>query len=200
LEKIIIATGNKDKFSEIKEIWKNIDIDISWLGQYPEMESVEETASTLKGNALLKAKYSYERLGYPSVADDTGLFVEYLNGSPGVYSSRYAGEEATYEDNVDKLLLELKGVPHEKRKAEFRCAVCLYKGDEPVFTEGVVPGFITEKRKGNEGFGYDPVFQLASSGKTFATMSPEEKNSISHRYISFKKMGTIIKNFKKVGK
>ncbi|MFC2061505.1 RdgB/HAM1 family non-canonical purine NTP pyrophosphatase [Elusimicrobiota bacterium] len=193
--KIIIATNNPDKLREIKNIWKNFAeiTDIDWLGNYSELGDIEETGSTLRANAAIKAEYVSGILDCPAVADDTGLFVDCLNGSPGVYSSRFAGENATYDDNVEKLLKSMENVPEDDRRAEFRCTVCLAeKGKKSIFTEGIVKGSITLERKGSMGFGYDPVFKTAGTGKTFAQMTLEEKNAISHRYLAFKKMGEII--------
>ena len=194
MNKIIIATANKDKLFEIKHIWSDLpDIELDWMGNFLDLESPEETGSTIKENAVIKARYVSGLLGIPAAADDTGLFVEYLAGAPGVYSSRYAGPSASYDDNVARLLEELEGISYEKRYAEFRCAVCLsVPGKEDIVTEGIVRGHITDIRRGNMGFGYDPVFEVAGTGKTFAEMQPEEKNSISHRYHAFRKMAERI--------
>jgi XTP/dITP diphosphohydrolase len=194
LRKIILATGNKDKLREIQNIWKDIkEIELDWMGNYPGVEEIEETGTTLEENAAIKAKYIAEKFNCVAVADDTGFFVDYLNGSPGVYSARYAGENATYVDNVDKILNELKDVPEEKRNASFRCVVCMTEpGKDEVFTEGIVEGVVAEECRGEDGFGYDPVFEVTGTGKTYAEMSLEEKNTLSHRYIAFKKMGEYI--------
>ncbi len=192
MKKIVLATGNRDKLFEIKNIWRGIDKEISWLGDYPEVKPALETGRTLKENALLKASAVSSQLKETAVSDDTGLFVDYLNGDPGVFSSRFAGEEASYSDNVEKLLRELKGVSSEKRKARFICLVCLISpGKDPVFTEGVLEGVITSEPRGINGFGYDPVFEI-ESGRTLAEIDPAEKNAISHRYLAFKKMADII--------
>jgi len=194
LKQIVIATNNKDKLKEIRNIWKDLNIDINWMGNYPGLHEVEESGMTLEENASLKAIYVCETLDFPAVADDTGLFVEYLNGSPGVFSSRFAGEKATYDENVSKLLKELEGVPMDKRGAEFRCAVCLARPHhETVCVTGTVKGLITTERRGICGFGYDPVFEVEGTGKTFAEMLPEEKDKISHRYKAFKKMMDVVR-------
>ena len=192
--KIVIATENKDKLREIKNILHSESVrGLDWMGNYPDLVGVEETGKTLRENASLKANYISKKLGVWAVADDSGLFVEALNGAPGVYSSRFAGSSATYDDNISKLLKELGDVERFKRKAEFRCVVCLARNGLPdIFTEGVVEGYITTKRIGSNGFGYDPVFEVKGIGRTFAEMSQKEKNRISHRYQAFKKMGEII--------
>jgi XTP/dITP diphosphohydrolase len=194
LKKIVIATGNKDKLREIKNIWGNIKgVEIDWMGNYPDIKEIEETGNTLHENSSIKANYVLNKLNCPAVADDTGLFVKYLNGAPGVYSSRFAGENATYEDNVEKLLKELRGVSKEERSAEFHTVVCLSRpGKEDIYTEGIVEGYITEEKRGVDGFGYDPIFEVKGTGKTYAQMTLEEKNSLSHRYKAFDKMGEII--------
>lgn len=194
MSRIVLATLNRDKLREIQGIWRDIsNIELDWLGNYPDLKGAEETGKTLYENASIKAKYVSKALGCTAVADDTGFFVEYLNGAPGVYSSRYSGPGATYEDNVRKLLSELKGVPKEKRKAEFKCVVCLCRdGKDDIFTEGTIKGSVTDTERGRYGFGYDPVFEVGGTGRTFAQMPIEEKNSISHRYIAFKKMGEFL--------
>lgn len=194
MNKIVLATNNPDKVKEIKNIWKNLrGIEIDWMGNYHHLGKIEETGKTLKENAALKAEYVSNELDCIAVADDTGLFVKYLKGSPGVYSSRFAGENATYEDNVNRLLEELKNVPEGEREAEFRCMVCFSRiKKENIFTEGIIEGYITGERRGVYGFGYDPIFEVEDTEKTYAQMSPEEKNSVSHRYLAFKKMGEII--------
>lgn len=196
MKKIILATANVDKLREIKNIWQDIkEIEIDWMGNYPQIEDIEETGTSLWENSAIKVRAVINSLGLPAVADDTGLFVKYLDGAPGVYSARFAGENAAYEDNVDKLLRELKGVPREDRVAEFRTVVCFSQNrEDAIYTEGIVAGYITEERHGDNGFGYDPIFEVKSTGKTYAQMTLEEKNTLSHRYKAFKKMGDIIKS------
>ncbi|MGM0441782.1 MAG: RdgB/HAM1 family non-canonical purine NTP pyrophosphatase [Elusimicrobiota bacterium] len=191
---IVLATGNKDKVKEIKNIWSNIEnITFDWSGNYRQLKEVEESGKTLRENASLKAEYVADSLEKPAIADDTGLFVKHLDGKPGVYSSRYAGREADYEDNVNKLLKELKGVPEKERYAEFRTVVAFSrKGKKTLFTEGVVKGRITNKRRGENGFGYDPVFEVSDLHKTFGELPEAKKNTVSHRYKALKKMEEII--------
>lgn len=179
---IVIATQNRDKAREIVHALADLPLVLltsADLGGWPE---VEETGSTLEENARIKAHAVAERFGKPALADDTGLEVDALRGAPGVYSARFAGPEATYADNVAKLLAELVGVPVERRGARFRCAIALCdpeKGTRVV--EGAVQGRITETARGAGGFGYDPVFFCLESRRTFAEMTTEEKRSVSHR-------------------
>ncbi len=195
MKELILATQNPDKYREIKEILKDLPGILRWAGEFPDIGEIDETGETLEENAAIKAVYVANFLNKPAVADDTGLFVNSLDGSPGVHSARYAGPQAKYEDNVRKLLEELQGIPGNKRTAAFRTVVCLaFPDGKKYFTEGVVTGSITSEPIGTEGFGYDPVFLVNGTGKTFADMSAEEKNSISHRYIAFKKMAELIKN------
>ncbi|MEA3505975.1 MAG: RdgB/HAM1 family non-canonical purine NTP pyrophosphatase [Elusimicrobiota bacterium] len=191
---VVLATNNPDKVREIKNIWRGIpNLKIEWMGDFKDLGEAAEDGSTLRENAFKKADYVTAGTGLPAVADDTGLFVDFLGGRPGIHSARYAGDEAAYADNIDKLLREMKGVPDKKRTAEFKTSVCLtLPGQEPFFTRGVVKGRITKRKKGSSGFGYDPVFEVSETGKTYAQMPPEEKDRLSHRYKAFKMMGKII--------
>ncbi|MCA9758653.1 MAG: XTP/dITP diphosphatase [Candidatus Eisenbacteria bacterium] len=179
---LILATQNRDKVKELAHALEDLEVRVlsyDDVGGWPE---IEETGETLEENARLKARVVSERFGKPTLADDTGLEVDALHGAPGVYSARFAGPEATYADNVAKLLKELDGVPKEKRTARFRCAIALVdpeKGTRVV--EGAVAGRITTKPRGAGGFGYDPVFLCTESGRTFAEMTTAEKRGVSHR-------------------
>jgi XTP/dITP diphosphohydrolase len=172
---VVVASQNPDKIAEMEEVLCDLGIVIVRGHVWPE---VEETESTLEGNALLKARAVSAHTGLPAIGDDTGLEVDALGGAPGVRTARYAGPQATNSENVDKLLAELAG--HERRTARFRSAVALVtpEGDE-VVVEGVLEGEIGTERKGVAGFGYDPVFVVG--GRTLAEMEPAEKNAISHR-------------------
>ena len=144
-------------------------------------EDIPETADTIEGNARMKAEYVKEHYGYDCFSDDTGLEIDALGGEPGVYSARYAGPGHDSEANIDKVLTKLQDVPMEKRTARFRTAIVLLQGEEHLF-EGQVEGIILTERHGTGGFGYDSIFQpVEGDGSTFAQMSPEQKNSISHR-------------------
>ena len=161
---------------------QDLDIDILSLNDYKDVPDVEEDGASFFANALKKAKAISEHTGEIVLADDSGLEVEYLNGEPGVYSSRYSGEGATDSSNIKKLLLSLEGVPREKRDAAFRCALVLYCPDGKYISfEGRLEGIIHDKPQGDGGFGYDPVFFLPDLGLTVAQVPPAIKNSISHR-------------------
>jgi len=193
---VVLATKNLDKIKEIKEILKDLKIKVFTLKDFPNFPLVEEDKDTLEGNALKKARTIAKFTGKIALADDSGLEVEALKGAPGVFSSRFAGEDATYEDNNRKLLSLLKGIPPERREAAFRCVIAISdpQGNEKV-VEGICKGKITEGNKGDNGFGYDPIFQPEGLTKTFAQMSPEEKNQISHRAKALKKVKEVLRKW-----
>ncbi len=175
---LFVATKNRDKLRELAAL---LDEDVELHHPEPEDEEVEETGETLWENALLKARSGFERSGMASIADDTGLGVDTLGGGPGVYSSRYAGDQASYEDNVRKLLSELGGTVREKRIARFRTVIAYVDGEVELRFDGVLEGVIINERRGENGFGYDPVFLPEGGSLTLAELSSEEKNRISHR-------------------
>lgn len=181
MQTLVLATRNKDKIEEMRSALEPFDITLKSTYDFPDLEEVVEDRDTLEGNALKKARYVFQQTGLPSLADDTGLEVAALGGRPGVYSARYAGEKATYQQNVDKLLEELKEVPPAKRKAQFRTVIALLTGDEPKTFEGICRGEITAEERGDGGFGYDPVFRPLDCEQTFAELSLQVKNEISHR-------------------
>ncbi len=197
---LVLATNNEDKIKEIKYLLEELPITILSRNDFLEFPEIEETGSTLKENALLKAKAIAAFCDLPALADDSGLEVDALNGQPGVYSSRYSGDDATYESNCKKLIRELKGVPKKKRTARFRCLIAIDWNDGSTeTTEGVADGLITEDIKGNKGFGYDPVFYYPPKKKRFSEMSTEEKNLVSHRGIALQNMvGLIMNRFNKL--
>ena len=178
-ETIFLASGNMDKLSELRDMLEPLGIELKSTLDLKDPAEVEEDKDSLKGNALKKAKYWFQETGLPSLADDTGLEVNALDGMPGVCSARYAGEDASYNDNVQKLLSELKG--QDNRSARFRTVMAFVTGDEDLFFEGVCEGEIIEQPAGSGGFGYDPVFMPTGFKKTFAEIDPKEKNAISHR-------------------
>ncbi|MGH9225065.1 MAG: RdgB/HAM1 family non-canonical purine NTP pyrophosphatase [Acidimicrobiales bacterium] len=180
--RLVLATANPDKAREIRGLLVGVDL----LPRPVGLGDVEETADTLEGNARLKALAVAEVAGEPAVADDTGLEVAALDGRPGVYAARYAGEDATYADNVAKLLAELDGVGD--RRARFRTvAVVCWPDGRAVMADGVVDGVITAAARGESGFGYDPVFVPdGSGGRTYAELSLGEKQAISHRGRAFR--------------
>jgi len=191
--KIVLATNNKDKIREIKRILSSLQAEILTLEDFPGFPKVEETGKTLEQNAILKAESIYQFTGLPSVADDSGLEVDALGGAPGVLSSRFAGEHCSYQDNNRKLLTLMRNIPWEKRKAKFVCVVALaIDHDHIVTVRGEVYGIIALEERGANGFGYDPVFYLPQLNKTFAQLSLEEKNEISHRAQAFQKAKELI--------
>lgn len=180
--KFILATNNPDKLKEMKKILLNLNIEVLSAKEAGiNLEDVDETGKTFEENSELKALSALKISGMPSIADDSGLMVDALNGEPGIYSARYSGENATYSSNVDKLLLKMKDIPYEKRTAKFVCTICcLFPNGDRIDVRGECKGHIGFERNGNSGFGYDPVF-ITENGKTFAQLSPEEKSQISHR-------------------
>lgn len=178
MKNIVFATNNKNKLREIRDIVGS-KYNILSLSDINCHEDIPETADTIEGNALLKARFVKEKYGYDCFADDTGLEVEALDNRPGVYSARFAGEDCNSENNINKLLSELEDI--ENRKARFRTVIALIKGETEEEFEGVIYGNISHERHGEGGFGYDKVFVPENYEKTFAEMLPKEKNSISHR-------------------
>lgn len=187
--KLVLATQNKDKVREIKSFLSGLKIQVLTLDNFKLNSKLKETGKTLEENALQKAEQVYRLTKLSVLADDSGLEVEYLKGKPGVRSSRFAGEKATYLDNNLKLLRLLKNVPAQKRKAHFRCVMALKLSETQVkFLEGKIPGSIATERKGKSGFGYDPVFYIPKLKKTFAQLSLKQKNQISHRAKALEKV------------
>ena len=192
---LVIATHNTHKQSEMNSILTGLGVTIIGLDQFPEIKDIEETGTTLIENALIKARTVQAITGLPSLADDTGLEVDALNGAPGVYSARYAGENATFEENVTKMLAALKGIPDEKRTARFRTVLAFVDSNSELCENGVIEGKITKKTYGIDGFGYDPIFQPEKYDTTFAGMGSEEKNRISHRARALEKMKKTLKTY-----
>jgi len=179
---LVLATNNEDKIREIKHLLDDLPVTILTRNDFLDFPDIEETGITLEENALLKATGIAEFCELPALADDSGLEVDALDGAPGVYSSRYAGEDVTYADNNRKLMRELEGVPAEKRTARFRCVIAIDWGDGTTTTvDGAAEGVITEDIGEGQGFGYDPVFYYPPSGKRFSEMTLDEKNAVSHR-------------------
>lgn len=179
---LVLATNNRDKVREMAHALHGLPVRLVPVGELGEWPPPEETGATLAENALLKARAALDRTGRVCLADDTGLEVDALGGSPGVHSSRFAGPNVTYAQNVQKLLREMAGVPEARRTARFRCAVALVEpGGREETVEGVVDGKILFEPRGDGGFGYDPVFWVPATGRTFSEMDLAEKESISHR-------------------
>lgn len=190
--RIVLATRNEDKIIEIREKFRGNGFELISLSEFPQAPEVEETGETLLENALLKAESAVKATGLPAIADDTGLFVDALNGDPGVRSSRYAGENVSYEDNRMLLLKNLNNVPETERTARFETIAVLVAENEHFTAKGEVEGIITSEQRGTNGFGYDPIFQTMYSDKTFGELTQEEKNSFSHRGIAFQELLKIL--------
>jgi XTP/dITP diphosphohydrolase len=191
--KLVFATNNLNKLKEVQEMLSN-SIEILSLKDINCFDNVAETETTLEGNAKLKADYITHNFGHNCFADDTGLEVASLDGKPGVYSARFAGEPANSENNMQKLLTDLE--PKENRKAQFRTAVCLNLDGKQFLFEGICKGEILKEKQGKKGFGYDPIFKPEGFSESFATMNSEEKNKISHRGIAIQKLTDFLINLK----
>lgn len=181
MKTIVLASRNADKIEELRSTLKEVGLELKSALDFPELKEVEEDKNTLEGNALKKARYVFQQTGLPALGDDTGLEVDALDGRPGVYSARYAGEDVTYQQNVDKLLEELAGVAPKDRGAQFRTVVAFVTENETHTFEGICRGRILREENGTGGFGYDPVFQPKGYEQTFAELDAEIKNKISHR-------------------
>ena len=192
--KIVLATHNHDKEIELKHSLRGLGLEICSLSEYPDIGETAETGATLLENSLLKANTVHDLTGLPVIADDTGLEVDALDGAPGVYSARFSGVNATYEDNVKKLLSVMEDVPDDMRSARFRTVISFVDETQELWTEGFIEGRITENARGNMGFGYDPVFYVPRLKKTFAELSTAEKNKISHRGLALQKLRKILIN------
>ena len=194
MKEIVLATRNPHKGEELASLLGDAGIRIRTLAEFPEAPEVEEDGETCEANAIKKAVEVARATGVTAVADDTGLEVDALNGRPGPFAARYAGEGATYEDNCRKLLRELEGVPSDRRTARFlTVAAVASPGGEVQITQGVLEGTIAEACRGERGFGYDPVFYIPRLGKTLAELTPEEKNRISHRATAFSQLREHLK-------
>lgn len=181
MREIVFATNNEHKLQELREIVGH-KFNILSLAQIGCHDDIPETASTIEGNAEMKARYVKQHYGYDCFSDNTGLEIDALGGEPGVYSARYAGPGHDSEANIDKVLAKLQGVPPERRTARFRTAVALLQGQQLHIFEGKVEGHILTERHGTGGFGYDSIFApVEGRGLTFAQMQPQEKNAMSHR-------------------
>jgi len=179
--KIVIATHNQDKLKEIQREIDGFKWEVVSLNAFPEILEIVEDGKTLVENALIKAREVFEKTGLPTISDDTGLEVDALDGAPGVYTARYAGEDCSYEDNVNKMLKDMHKVPMPNRTAMFKTVMVFKDENEELIVEGVVKGIISRETRGEDGFGYDPIFYVPENNKTFAEMTMSEKNKISHR-------------------
>lgn len=186
---LLLASSNENKKREFNQILKKVGFNVITPDDINlDISGIVEDAETFKGNAFIKADYLRKKTSLPVIADDSGLVVDALSGEPGVYSARYAGPDKNNEDNIRKLLKNLEGVEQDKRTAHFVCALCmLFPNGEKIEVQGEVSGKITFEKRGESGFGYDPVF-LYEDNKTFAQMSSDEKNEISHRKVALNKL------------
>lgn len=190
--KLVFATNNQHKLDEVRKVVTG-DFEIVSLSEIDCHDDIPETADTLEGNALQKARYIKEHFGYDCFADDTGLEVEALNNAPGIYSARYAGPGHDSEANMNKLLQEMKD--KENRKAQFRTAIALILNGKEYLFEGIVRGSIITEKRGNSGFGYDPIFVPENYKETFAELGNDIKNQISHRAEAVKKLIEFLSNY-----
>ena len=190
--KLVFATNNAGKLAEVQKMLPK-SIELLSLKDIECFDDIEETATTLEGNAKIKANYITENFGYNCFADDTGLEVVSLNGAPGVYSARYAGEPVNAENNMQKLLTNLSNSTN--RNAQFRTSICLNLDGKQFLFDGICEGEITKEKQGEKGFGYDPIFIPSGFDISFAQMTSEEKNKISHRGLAIKKLIEFLKDY-----
>jgi XTP/dITP diphosphohydrolase len=196
MKQLVLATHNRDKAHEIAALLADLGVGVLTLDAFPQIGPIAEDAGTLEGNALLKANAVGRATGLPALGDDTGLEVHSLYGEPGVYSSRYSGEHATYAENVARLLANMKSFPPRRRAARFRCALAFVApGIGPRTVEGVCRGDILERPRGIGGFGYDPVFLPKGFDKTLAEMDLSLKNTLSHRALAMEEMLPILREY-----
>jgi XTP/dITP diphosphohydrolase len=193
IRELVLATRNRHKIEELVALLGDLGVTIRTLDEFPDSPDVVEDGDTCEANAVKKARAIADFTGFPAVADDTGLEVDALGGQPGVYAARYAGEDATYEDNCQKLLRELMGVPREQRTARFLTVAAIALPSDGIrVAQGTLDGIIAEEASGTLGFGYDPVFLIPELGKTLAQLSADQKNTISHRAKAFAKVRRIL--------
>jgi len=195
MKRLVLATRNPHKIQEIRAIMGDLGLEILTAVDFPSIPPLHEDGSTLEENALKKAHTVFQTTNLPALADDSGLEVFYLAKRPGVFSARYAGPQATYADNNKKLLNELKGVPPRRRNAQFRCVIAFVTENGEQTVEGVTEGKIIETPRGSGGFGYDPIFCPAGYEQTYAEMTPELKNRISHRAKALEKAKPLLQEY-----
>ena len=193
--RIVLATGNQGKVRELGALLAQLDIDIVPQSEFDAPEA-EETGLSFVENAIIKARNAAAHTGLPAIADDSGLEVDWLKGAPGIYSSRYAGIDANSQDNVKKLLTEMKGVPDTERSARFQCLLVFMEHDKdptPLICQGSWEGRILQQQRGDGGFGYDPVFYVPSHDCASAELAPELKNQLSHRGQALRQLAAAMK-------
>jgi len=194
-QKWVLATGNQGKVKEMSELLNSFSIEVLPQNQF-NVPDVPETGTTFVENAIIKARHASKLTGLPAIADDSGLEVDFINGQPGIYSARYAGEDASDQDNIDKLLSKLKGISPEQRKARFQCVLVYMRhalDPTPVICQGTWEGVITETQHGEQGFGYDPVFWVEGEQMTSAQLTKQRKSELSHRGKALSQLVNILK-------
>ncbi|WP_063658377.1 XTP/dITP diphosphatase [Aliivibrio fischeri] len=195
MSKIVLATGNQGKVREMADILADFGFDVVAQSEY-NVSDVAETGTTFIENAIIKARHAAKETGLPAIADDSGLEVDALNGAPGVYSARYSGEGATDQKNIDKMLAAMEDIPVEKRTARFHCVLVLMKHENdptPLICHGTWEGHITTEQKGQNGFGYDPIFWVSEDNCSSAELEPARKKQLSHRGQALKKLFAALK-------
>ena len=193
MKRMIFATGNENKMVEIREILGDLPLEILSMKQAGIRADIEENGTSFEENALIKAREVCRLAGEMVLADDSGLEIDYLNGEPGIYSARYMGENTSYRVKNKNLMERLEGVPNEKRTARFVCAIAaVFPDGKELVVRGTVEGIIGYEERGENGFGYDPIFYLPERGLTTAELPPEVKNSISHRGNALRKMKELL--------
>ena len=199
MKEIVIASSNKHKVSEIIQKIHSYFQKIYSLSDFPKIGDIKEDGNSVLENSFIKSRVTFDYTNIPSVADDTALEVDYLNGDPGLFTARYAGENVTYDDNMNKLLNTMNGVSFENRTARFRTVVTYVDGGiNDFFVEGCVEGYILEEKKGESGFGYDPIFFVPELDMSLAEISSDIKNTISHRGIAIDKFKNKINQLSNV--
>lgn len=194
--KLLAATGNPHKLEELRRILAHLGVEVISPEEAGVVSDAEETGETFAENARIKALDLYRKSGLPTVADDSGFCVDALNGAPGVYSARYGGEDTDYPTKFALLYEELESVPGEKRTASFVSAICCVLDENTLLEcEGVCPGVVADAPRGNSGFGYDPIFLVPEKGKTFAELSDDEKDEISHRGRALQAFAVMLDNY-----
>ncbi len=193
MKKIVLATRNKHKIQEIKTILHDLPLEILTLNDFPEIPVLREDGETFQDNSLQKAQAVYQHTRLPALADDSGLEVFYLSGRPGVVSARYAGDGASDEENNEKLLGQMRGVAPRRRKAQFRAVLTLLDEKGMEAAEGICRGTLAELPRGTNGFGYDPIFIPEGFSRTYAELTAEEKNRISHRARALAAMREVLR-------
>ena len=192
MRQLVLATNNEHKIREIRSLLKNLSVELLILRDIPNLPPLVEDGATFEENAVKKATAVFQHTGLPTLADDSGIEIFYLNMQPGVHSARYAGINATDEQNNEKLLQAMRGVAPRRRRAQFRSVIALVDKGVQEITEGIFSGTLAEAPRGSNGFGYDPLFIPDGLGRTSAELTDEEKNAISHRGQSLRKMIEVL--------